>query len=409
MAALNAARRALYISHTGMSEPLGQSQVIPYVRGLSAAGWQIEIVSFEPAGTAPIELARTAEQLAALGIGYHPIRRSPSHALSVKFAEAAQGLARLLLRSVRNRPQIVHARSYLPAAVAHVTAGLLPGARFLFDIRGMIGEEYVDAGHWTKDRLEYRMVKRVERRLLAAAAGIVVLTDRHRNWLRQQPGLVPHQTPIEVIPCCVDLQRFRPDPIGRADARRQLGAGDRLVLVYSGTLGSWYRAEDMARLFSAIRRRRPALFAVYTRSDPAIMHEAFARQGVAADDVQVRPVAPRDMPRFLAAGDAAVSFIQPAFSKAASSPTKVAEYLAVGLPVVMNRGIGDSDILIDREPAVVDAGALQPDQVEVAADRLLALDPRLAAVVARQAAERWFSLDRVGVTRYRELYERLAG
>jgi glycosyltransferase involved in cell wall biosynthesis len=80
----------------------------------------------------------------------------------------------------------------------------------------------------------------------------------------------------------------------------------------------------------------------------------------------------------------------------------------MGLPVVMNRGVGDSDELIDQVNAIVDAGSLDPDSIEAAAERVLKLDPSQAATDARRAAERWFSLEQVGVARYCLLYERLA-
>jgi glycosyltransferase involved in cell wall biosynthesis len=114
------------------------------------------------------------------------------------------------------------------------------------------------------------------------------------------------------------------------------------------------------------------------------------------------------MPKFLAAADAAVNFMTPAFSKKGCSPTKVPEYLAMGLPVVMNRGIGDSDQLIEQVGAVVDAGQMTAEQIEGAAEALLALDRAAVAGAAREAAESRFSLERVGVARYSAMYERLA-
>jgi hypothetical protein len=51
-------RRVLYISYNGMLDPLGQSQVIPYLKELSRAGVQFTLLSFErphaftPAGVA---------------------------------------------------------------------------------------------------------------------------------------------------------------------------------------------------------------------------------------------------------------------------------------------------------------------------------------------------------------------
>ena len=141
--------RAVYVSHTGMTEPLGHSQVLPYVEGLARFGFRMEIVAFEPEGATLAEIHSVEERLNAAGIGYFWSRRSPSGAFRVKLAEATRALARLLTLALRGRPHIVHARSYLPAAAAHIAAGLSPGTRFLFDVRGLLGEEYVDAGHWS--------------------------------------------------------------------------------------------------------------------------------------------------------------------------------------------------------------------------------------------------------------------
>jgi glycosyltransferase involved in cell wall biosynthesis len=398
--------RALYVSHTGMSEPLGQSQVLPYLRGLGRAGWGLDLVCFEPAGATDAELAAAAALMDAAGIGYHWARRSVSHSTAVKAFEASRAILLALRRAVQNGPRVVHARSYLPAAVADLVSSLVPGARFLFDVRGLLGEEYLDAGHWTDRSFQYRLLKRFEKRLFTRADGVVVLTERHRRWLIEEARLLDAATPTEVIPCCVDLGHFHGGTGDRARTRDELGAGDRFVLAYSGSLGSWYCEEQMARFFAAIRRLTPALFAVYTRSPNGPLVAALRFAGVPDEAVRFVRVPPAEMPRYLAAADGAVSFITPCLSKLGSSPTKVAEYLAMGLPVAMNRGIGDSDELIARVAAVIDAGQMRPEQLEEAASRMVHPEPGLGAT-ARRAAADIFSVEGVGIPRYSRLYEAL--
>ena len=40
-------KHVLYLSYDGMTDPLGQSQVLPYIIGLSKVGYSFHLVSFE--------------------------------------------------------------------------------------------------------------------------------------------------------------------------------------------------------------------------------------------------------------------------------------------------------------------------------------------------------------------------
>ena len=42
-------KNVLYISYDGMTDPLGQSQVLPYLSGLSKEGYSFHLISFETA------------------------------------------------------------------------------------------------------------------------------------------------------------------------------------------------------------------------------------------------------------------------------------------------------------------------------------------------------------------------
>lgn len=421
--------RSLYISHIGMTEPLGQSQVLPYLTGLARRGAEIRIVAFESAKAKPDAIAALRERLAADKIDYRPLVRSPAHDLGTKVFESSRAVLVGLASALLKRPHIVHARSYLPAAVADVVASLAPRARLLFDCRGMLGDEYVDNGQWTTDRLEYRLLKRFEQRVFRKASGVVVLTRALRRWLDEQRALGP-RTNVEVIPCCVDLGRFAPDEASRIAAREELGVGDRFVLLYSGSLGSWYLETEMAafaaEMRAALAKRAvvgdgsapPANGAppklavvVLSHSDATPFTSKLRAQGFTDDDLIVKNVPPAKMPYYLRAGDVGMSFIQSCFSKKGSSPTKVAEYLASGLVVALNGDIGDQADLGREEKACVVLPSYRQAALAEAASKAVAL---ASVPYQERAGTTWrvardhFGLEEVGVPRYERLYRAVA-
>jgi glycosyltransferase involved in cell wall biosynthesis len=403
--------RVLFISYNGMLDPLGQSQVIPYLKELSKKGFSFTLLSFERGHAYTREgLEESTElhqQLAESEIDWHWLRYHKTPSLAATSYDVLAGIrygSRLVLTK---QIEMVHARSHIPAAIA-LRLKRRFGVKMIFDVRGLLADEYVDAGHWQKGSVPYRITKTVEGRALAAADGVVTLTERIWPVMSQWESLRNHRVAHEVVPCCADLELFRFSREDRDRRRAELGLQERFVIVYSGSIDGWYLTESMADFFVTMRKQRhDAHFLWLTPSRHERVHELMRERGVGESDYKVLAIAPRDMPSYLSAGDAGLAFIKPCFSKLASSPTKYAEYLGCGLPLIINEGVGDSDVLITREKL----GALVHDFNETEYANASALIDGLAGYPertrrrTREVAERLFDVRTVGVQRYGRLYE----
>jgi glycosyltransferase involved in cell wall biosynthesis len=405
-------RRALFISYNGMLDPLGQSQVIPYLRELSRReGVRFTLLSFErapafePAGAEACESLR--QQLAQDEIEWHWLRyhQTPSLPATAYDVFAGVRLARELVR--RNRVEVVHARGHIPATVA-LSLKKKFGVKLIFDVRGLMAEEYADAGHWREGSFRYRLTKRMERRCFAAADGVVTLTETIWPIIKEWDGLRGRDVAHEVIPCCADLERFRFSAAERDARRKELGVEDAFVLVYSGSIGGWYLTEEMADFFAALLKiRAEAHFLWLTPSGHDRVHALMRERNVEAGRYTVRASAPRDVASYLSAADAGIAFIKRCFSKLASSPTKTAEYLACGLPVVTGAGVGDSDLLITEERVGALVSEFNEDGYRRAGAEVLGMlaDVETVRAHTRRVAERLFDVRGLGLERYARLYE----
>lgn len=405
--------RSLYLCYFGLREPLVQTQVLPYLRQLSRGGIDVGLLTFEPnqrASWSPSETHEWCDSLQADGIRWFslPYHKRPSlPATTYDIAVGGWKAARLVRRDGYD---VVHARAHVAAAMGAI-AKRLTGCRLIFDIRGFNPEEYVDAGVWPQDGLNYRLMKRVERRLLSTADGFVILTERARNILF--PGCSDADgrgRPVEVIPCCVDLERFEAvATLPREQIRHELGIAGRRILVYVGALGGFYLTDEMAEFLAVAHRQDHSAFSmILTQSNPELIVEPLRRQGVPQEAYLVRRVPHHEVPRYLRAADIALSFIKPSYSKLASSPTKIAEYLASGLPIICNAGIGDLDELIDSDRVGVLVRELSARHYENAMRTVLGplLDGKVSSRCRASARSR-FDLVRIGGDRYCRLYHRL--
>ncbi len=398
----------LYLCYFGLREPLVQTQVLPYLRQLAASGIKVHLLTFEPRlreSWNETDIRKETEQLEAEGIKWFrlPYHKSPSVPGTAYDILAGARFAIKLAK--RLGVDVLHARAHVPLAMALLAAKRLPGVRIIFDIRGLMAEEYEDAGVWRRDSNVFRAVKKLERRGIERADGIVVLTQRMRQWLVDEK--LASADKIQVIPCCVDIALYRGTAEQPAPARETVAG--RFEVVYAGSVTGLYMLEEMGRFFKALRAKQSsAFFRVLTMSSAVQATEVLRRVGLSDEDFQVVGVSAAEVPELLRRAKLGISFRKPTFAQIAASPTKIPEYLAAGLPVVCNGGIGDMDELVENERVGIVMCNFDEAAYQTAAEQALGLVNEVGVNErCRRVARAHFDLHTIGGNQYVELYRRL--
>jgi glycosyltransferase involved in cell wall biosynthesis len=391
----------LYISYTGLLDALGQSQVLQYVIGLAPA-YRMTLLTFEkPEALLDVQQVCTLQaQCREAGIDWHYLVYHHRPRMPAALYDVVMGArkGRQLARSVDVR--LVHCRSYL-AGLMGLMVKRGSGVRHIFDMRGFWVDERVDGGMWRRRSLQYRVFKCLERLLFTRTDHIVSLTRAGLIELSRLPYLVDKLPPVSVIPTCTNLELFRP-----LKRERQQHAG--FTLGYLGSAGSWYLFDDVARAVRLLFDSDPsARFLVINKTGHREIREALLREGVDMARVECKAVSFSEVAHQISRMDAGLFFIKPLWSKRASSPTRLGEFLACGKPVLTNGKVGDveDDVNSTRTGVVINDMAQETLRLALRTLLSVASEPGIAER-CRRAAETRFSLES-GIEQYSAIYTSL--
>ncbi len=403
-------RKILYISYDGMTDPLGQSQVLPYLTELSKKGYKITIVSFEKKQRYAAEKKIIEKIVNEASITWTPLFFTSKPPVFSKMYDRWQMIRKAYRLHRKEKFDLVHCRSYI-AAEAGLKLKKRSGVKFLFDMRGFWADEKVDCGQWNQKKFIFRMIyrhyKKMEKQFLLNADGIVSLTQAAKDVMMGKKEY--KDLSIEVIPCCADLEHFDFNKIPEQETislKNELGIPlNKKVITYLGSLGGWYMTDEMFAFYKRLLLKEPGmLMLMLTKDDPSgVWAEAEAR-GIKKETVFIRYAGRNDVPRFLSLSDYSIFFIRPTFSKTASSPTKHAELMGMGIPVICN-DIGDTGRIIEESGTGVVVKNFSEESYDRAINELLTSSiPSRSAI--RKAAYEYFDLKK-GSVNYAKLYEKI--
>lgn len=356
-------RSILYV--TLIEDPINNgilnSQVISVLRGVVKAGHRVTLFSapskklFSKHSTEEVEEYK--QKLSGIGIKFFcspiPVLSNASIRFFLIPWLILFSLPALLFVAVNQKAEILHCRSY-PASLVGMLVKILTGKKYIFDMRGVYPEEGEFLfSSWHKRSLNFRTWKLIEKFMLLTADHIVVVSDRFKQHvLSEYPAHADAiKNKISTIVCGVAPESIVNNDIPKASLH------DPIRLVYSGTLDGWTSPELLAKTYRQILEHNTQhnfVLNIYTTSNQELIHKAFNAEGIDSSKYFVQRLKADEVAAKLRQNDIGILVRESSVVNEVSFPVKLGEYLAAGLPVIINSAlIGAGEFVLKHNVGVV--------------------------------------------------------
>jgi sugar transferase (PEP-CTERM/EpsH1 system associated) len=299
----------------------------------------------------------------------------------------------VLARRIREfRPDIVHSRNW--GAIEAVLAGRWTGCAVVHSEHGF------DSCAILKEPWRTSVLRRLAFEL---ADRVLTVSAQLRDFHAGRTGFNPNR--MTVIPNGVDSQRFLPDAVVRREMRRELGLSEDEFCI--GCVGNLHPVKDHMTVLKAVEglngeHGRWRLLVVGEGPERPRLEHYISQHPALKDRVLLMGTSGR-VPELLNAMDVYVLS-----SVAEGMSNSLLEAMASGLPAIVTNAGGNSELVQDRETALMfQAGDAEQLREHL---RLLYHQPDIRLQLggrALQRAREVFSIDTM-VARYQQLYESLA-
>ncbi|MFL2585878.1 MAG: glycosyltransferase [Parvicellaceae bacterium] len=401
-------KKIVYLSYDGLSDPLGQSQILPYLCGLSKnKKFKITIVSFEKYFNHKNNKKLVLQITKKNSLQWIPLRYTKSPPILSTIWDIYK-LNKTLKKLFANGIDLIHCRSYITSLVAFKfkKKQKIP---LIFDMRGFYADERVDGKIWDKNHFIFKHVynyfKKKEKEFLQFSNHTISLTSNGKKEINSWE--ITNKSPITVIPCCTDKSLFKKENI--KSIRNEIGfKRDDFVISYVGSIGTWYMLDEMLDFFKELQIQKPnSKFLFITTDNSDLILNKAKHKNIEVNSIKVQPSSREMMPSYIGVSDFSIFFILPVFSKKASSPTKMGEIMNLGIPIICNNGVGDVDeIMNECMPELLVKNFTKKEYQRIIDLIINNYKPNIDKII--ETSHNYYSLEK-GVKKYKEVYESILG
>lgn len=398
--------KVLFISQDGITDHIGKSQVAPYLLGLSTCGYEITVLSNEK-DISSHDVSEYRSIFEQSNIKWFINSYSNKVPIFSPFLTSFRQY--LFAKKICSETSfdLIHSRCYVSTIIGYFLKKSIGNIKLLFDLRDF----------WIDTRIEtrklgflYRSLKIIEGNLFRNSDYFVCLTERAKNRILLMCSDFSCSSKVKVIPCCADLTLFDSNKIDDLEARkirRKEGLENSFVLSYLGSIGPDYLLERMIETFKILKSLRVnSKFLFISNNGKEQVLKAFENQGLSKEDLIFKTLIRTDVPKYLNLIDLSLIYIRPSKSKIGCSPTKLAELLGMGVPILANSGVGDLNEILSMEANnSICLNSFSTRDVRESLAQIL--DKRVDKKRIRDFALENFSLQ-IGIDRYQDVYRSLS-
>ena len=233
-----------------------------------------------------------------------------------------------------SRPDVVIATSpQLLVGLSGWWLALCKRVPFIFEVRDLWPESLTAVGMGSESSLLNRSLGRIAQFLYDHADRIVVVSPAFEEHLVHRRNVPREQ--ISVVENGVETDLFSPQSTN-PELRRELGADNKFVVCYIGTMGMAHGLDTLLEAASRLQSMRPEVLflLVGEGSDKQRIRSLAESRGL--NNIRFVDQQPREtIPAYICASDACLVLLKKTELFKTVIPTKMLEFMACGRPVIL--------------------------------------------------------------------------
>jgi glycosyltransferase involved in cell wall biosynthesis len=244
--------------------------------------------------------------------------------------------------------KLIHIWCTPPGIIGYILS-VLAKADLIIDSFEPHAETMVENGSWKRNGIKFRVLFYFEKLMSRRAKVLIAAAQGMKDYAKLKYRINPDH--FYVKPACVDLELFNFDKRKNLDLAKELALNNKIVLVYAGKFGGIYLDKEIFDFIKVIYdyyddKFRFLLLTSHGRNEI----ESFCKNvGLPSEIVISRFVDHSEIPYYIGLADFAFNPVKPVPTKLYCTPAKDGEYWAMGLPIIITKGISDDSSIIKDE------------------------------------------------------------
>lgn len=254
-----------------------------------------------------------------------------------------QSFPMLLFLVFIKKIDILHCRSYPIMLAAMAVKKLKKRVKIVFDPRSPFPEENITANRWTERSFTYKLWKKIEKLYLNNSDITIAIANTYVEHFKK----ISPNSKFVIIPNNVDVQKFTLDKKFRVRFRSKMGiASNEIIFAYSGSMGNhWNNPKIYAKFLIKLRELGVKHRFLFLTPNINELKKKFDQYDIKSSEYLAIAARLEDMPKYLSTADFGINLMERPDIRMS---IKTVEYLAMGLPIIINSKVLDAKEIVEH-------------------------------------------------------------
>lgn len=314
----------VFLTYDGMTDPLGQSQVIPYMKYLVKVGYNFKIISYEKNQNYKIE-----NKVNSLIGENNWVKIKFRRGFFGKIINIILGIVSIKNIAKKNNISFFHLRGFIPALIFNFSKVKI---NYLYDYRSFAVGEHIDTNNIKENGFLHKLFTKIDKAMVKNSKGIVLLEVYAKRLLCEIYNF--DLKTFEIIRTSTSIKNYP------KKEKKNFNNEKEILFVSLGGARFPYRSDIILKTIkSLIDNGINCRIDFINQYDHQIIKKHAENIKFPKEKIKIYSLDNELIPNALGKFDYGCVFYEKSKWRTVCSPTKLGEFLSAGLPIIALDGI----------------------------------------------------------------------